>query len=251
MADLADLRRDDSGTGVLVGTAASTVTAGRASVTIGGATVTAAVLRGVTLAIGDPILIARQGAAWWVLGALGVATPTNGTTGSQPSPDVPTGPTSGTLVCPPVETRSWRGSAWRTDTDEVVQGDYGGWGINTGCAFYGSLPRSLAGATVTAARLHLRRVTGGTYAAQQLTIRLMAEATRPAGAPGLGSSAAGPSLAVGAEGVYAAPTAMAQALADGTAGGLAVYVAGGTPYIRTAGRSEWGPAWTLTIDWRR
>jgi hypothetical protein len=249
VADLADVATPTAGSGVLIGTATAAVSGATVTVSVGGAVVTAAVLRGVTIAANDPVLITRQGSSWVVVGRLGTATPTVTPGSGDTSPDVGR-PTSGQLVCPPVETRSWRGS-WRTDNDDVYQGQYGGWGLHTGCAFYGSLPRSLAGATVTGARVHMRRGTGGTYAAQTTTLHRIAEATRPAGAPTVVDAMAGPALAVGAETVFGLPAAWAQAIVDGAAGGLSIYVVTSTPYVRTLGRGSWGPAWTLVIDWRR
>lgn len=252
MSDLADVRAlPPAGLGAVTGLAASTVSSGVASVTVGGLTVTARVVRGLVLAVGDPVLILRQGSAWWVLGALFTAAPV---IIDDPDPPPPTKPTvtTGRLVCSPVETRTYRGGTWRTDTADVLQGNYGGLGNNWGCAFYGNKPRSLSGATVTAARLKARRIRGGVFAAQASTLRLVTQRTRPAGEPTLTSSTTGPSLAVGASTTtFAVPTSWAQAIVDGTSGGLAVYVADGSPYIRFSGRSDWAPAFTLTIDWRR
>lgn len=255
---MADLLKTTTapGSGVLIGSATSAVTGSTATVSVGGVAVTAQVLRGLTLAVGDPVLIARQGSAWYVLGRTAATTPPlpllgGYGNGAQPSPDVPPAVTTGALVCPPGETRSWR-SGWRTDNDDVYQGQYGSYGNHTGCAFYGSTPRSLAGSTVTAATLHVSRLTGGAYATQTTTLRLVAETSRPSGAPTLGSSTTGPALAVGAStSTFAVPAAWAQAMVDGTAGGLAIYTASGSPYVRTAGRGAWAPAWTLVISWSR
>lgn len=254
MSDLADVRvKSLPGVGMVTGAAASTVSSGVASVTVGGITVSANVLRGLTLAVGDPVLIARQGSTWWVLGALFTAAPV---VDDNDAPDVPPPPkptiTRGTLVVAPVETRSYRSGKWRTDTDDVYQGEYGGYGNHTGCAFYGNKPRSLAGATVTAARLKVKRLRAGAFAAQSTTLRLVTQKTRPAGAPTLGSSTSGPSLAVGSStSSFTVPTSWAQSMVDGTAGGLAVFEADGSPYVRLAGRGSWAPAFTLSIDWQR
>lgn len=253
MTDLAGLRTTTPGVASLVGTAMGTVTGSTAPIEVGGVQVTAQVLRGLTLARWDPVLITRHGATYVVVGKLAATTPAaplGDATVGDTSPDAPPVVTTGTLVCPAVETRSYRGS-WRDDTDDVYQGEYGGWGNHQGCAFYGSLPRSLAGATVTGSRVLVRRLSGGTYAAQTTTLRLVSQATRPAGAPTLGSSTTGPSLPVGGQTEHTVPTSWAQAMVDGTAGALAIYTAGGSPYVRTAGRGSWGSAWTLIIDWRR
>jgi hypothetical protein len=47
------------------------------------------------------------------------------------------------------------------------------------------------------------------------------------------------------------PTAWAQSMVDGTAGGLAIYEADGSPYVILDGRGRYGSAFALTINWRR
>lgn len=223
------------------------------SVTVNDTVVTVEANRDVTFAAGDVVLLNKVGGKWFAAIRLYTAAVTPATEVEAAPPPKPA-TVSGTLVVSPVETRSWRTvyGGWRTDNLDVYQGQYGGYGLNTGSVFYGSKPRSLSGATVTSARIQVRRLKGGAYAAQTSTMRLMTEATRPAGVPTLTSSTSGPSLAVGAtSSSFTVPTSWAQAFVDGTAGGLAFYVAGGSPYIRFAGRGSWSPAFTLTINWTR
>ena len=209
------------------------------------------IARDLTVASGDVLIVERIGSQWFAIGRAWAAAPA--ATNPQPPPEPKPTVTTGSLVVSPVETRSYRASyGWRTDNTDMYQGQYGGWGNHTGCAFYGSKPRSLAGATVTDARIRVRRLTAGTYAAQATTMRLVTQSTRPAGSPTLGSSTSGPSLAVGAtNNSFDVPSSWVQAMVDGTAGGLAIYDADGSPYVRLAGRGSWSPAWTLTITWRR
>lgn len=207
-------------------------------------------LRGTTYAVGDVAPILRIGSQWWALGRAFAAPTTLPQNPSAPAPKPPV--VAGSLVVSPIETRSFRPNfGWRTDNTDVYQGEFNA-GNHTGCSFYGSKPRSLSGATVTSARIRVRRDRGGVFAAQATTMRLMTNATRPAGAPTLTSSTAGPSLAVGStNNSFAIPTSWAQSMVDGTAGGLAVFDADGSPYVRFAGRGTWSPAFTLTINWRR
>lgn len=256
MADFADTKVSLAGRGLVVGLATSTVSSGVATVTVGGTGITASAARGLTLAAGDPVVVGRVGSRWVVLGRFGTTAAVVPEENVVDTP-VPTAIT-GTLTCAPVETRSYRpggpGPAWRTDTTDVVQGAYSGLGNSTGCAFYGTKPKSLTGATVTSATIRVRRITGGDYAARTATLRLVTEATRPSGAPTLGSSTTGPSLAVNTTNTaFAIPTSWAQAMVDGTAGGLAVYESDGSPYMRFAGKgsSALTGAWTLTIKYRR
>ncbi|WP_420124385.1 hypothetical protein [Nakamurella sp.] len=237
----------------LVATATAAKSGSTVTASVNGTVVTMEVTRDQAVAAGDVLLVTRVGAFWFVIGRLYAAAP--------PPPDIPDNvippdpkppTTTGSLVVSPVETRSYRSSGWRTDNTDVYQGQYGGWGNHTGAVFYGSKPRSLAGATVTAASIRVKRLSAGTYAPQSTTMRLVTQATRPGGAPTLTSSTAGPSLAVGAStSSFAVPTAWAQAMVDGTAGGIAFYDSSGSPYVRFAGRSSWSPAFTLTISWRR
>jgi hypothetical protein len=249
MADLADLRTQVTD-GMLTGTATAAVSGATVTVAVGGATVTAKVLRGLTIAANDPLLVTRHGAMWVVLGRLAASTPTKAPAG-QLSPDIPTATVDGTTLIHPVETRTWVGT-WRADTDDVHQGAYGGYANATGCAFYGTVaPAALSGVTVTAASVRIRRLTGGVHAPQALTLVRVTETTRPDGAPTVAASTAGPVLAVGDQADATVPTAWAQAMVDGTAGGLGLYTAAGTPYARTAGIGSRADAWVLTIYWSR
>ncbi|MDW3849650.1 hypothetical protein NMK34_23840 [Micromonospora sp. BRA006-A] len=223
----------------------STVTA-----VVNGVSTTVQVARDLTVAAGDVLLVERVGAQWFAYARVFASAPT-APPNDDPPPPKPT-ITTGTLIVAPVETRSWRPSyGWRSDNTDVYQGEYGGWGNHTGAVFYGRKPRSLAGATVTKATIKVKRLSAGTYAAQSTTLRLVTQATRPGGAPTLGSTTAGPSIAVGSQTTFTIPDAWAQAMVDGTAGGLAVYDSSGSPYVRFAGRGSWSPAFTLAISWRR
>lgn len=235
---------------VTFATATAAKSGGLVTATIGDTVVSVRVARDLTVASGDLLAVVKHGSQWVALGRFfesAVSPPDN------PAAPPPKPPASGSLVITPVETRSYRTTyGWRFDNDDVYQGQYGGWGNHTGMAFYGSKARSIAGATVTSARIRVRRVSGGTYAAQATTMRLSSHRTRPSGAPSLGASTSGPSLAVGATNdSFAIPTSWAQDMVDGGAGSIAFFDADGSPYVRFAGRGTWSPAFTLTIRWQR
>lgn len=252
MSDFADVKVNVSGRGALTGMAASTVSSGLASVKVGDVSISAQVARGLTLAVGDPVLLVRAGSKYVVTSLLATTAPV-GPEDPAPAPTPNPTSTSGTLTITPVETRTYRPSSWtQTGDDSVYQGEYGGYGLNQGVAFYGSKPRSLSGATVTSATIAVRRIRGGAYAAQTATLRLVTQSTRPSGAPTLTSTTTGPSLAVDStNSTFTIPTAWAQAMVDGTAGGLAVYDADGSPYMKFAGRGDWSGAWSMRINWTR
>jgi hypothetical protein len=267
MADWADTRVSLAGQGTLLGRADSTVSAAACLVTIGGIQVTARVVSGLTIAVGDGLLILRRGSVYWVIAVVGappVVPPTAGVVDNPPDTgDAAPAPkpvtTTGTLVCAPVATSTYRDGSWRSDGGSVnsfdtYQGRYAGssFGRMTGCAFYGSKPRSIAGATVTKATLKAKRLSGGDFAARTPTLRLVSQSTRPSGAPTLNETTSGPALTINATATaFVIPTSWAQAMVDGTRGGLAMSISSDTPYIHFAGRGSWSAAWTLTIYWRR
>lgn len=233
-----------------LGTATAAKSGSTVTATINGIVSTVQVARDLTVSSGDVIVVQRIGAQWFALGRAYTAAPAAVTGGTAPTPNP--GTATGRLVVAPVETRSYRNGAWRTDNNNVYQGQYGGGGNHTGAAFYGASPRSLAGATVTSATIQVRRQSGGFFAAQATTMRLITESTRPSGAPTLTSSTAGPSLAVGATSSgFAVPAAWVQAMVAGTSGGIGFFDSSGSPYVIFAGTGKWSPAFTLTINWSR
>ncbi|MFF9097555.1 hypothetical protein ACF1AX_31090 [Streptomyces sp. NPDC014802] len=267
MADWADTKISTAGLGALPGVARTASSNGACIVRVAGIEVTARVVTGLTVAAGDLLLLIRLGSLYWVIAktpappstpptppAAGTG-PDGGDTAPDPKPVV----TTGRLVVAPVSTATYRDGHWRSDgggidSFDTFQGRYSGssYGRMTGCAFYGSKPRTLAGATVTSATIQVRRLSAGDFAARTPTLRLVSQSTRPAGAPTLNETTAGPSLAVNATAnAFAIPTSWAQAIVDGTRGGLAISISADTPYIRLAGRGSWSAAWTLTINWRR
>jgi hypothetical protein len=251
MADLADTRVSLAGIRALVGTAATAKSGSTCTATIGDTTVTVQCARDLTVDAGDVLLILRQGSAWWAIQRLYTAAPASTVEDNTAAPPPKPGTVTGSTTIAPVETRSYRSSGWRTDSDNVYQGQYGGWGNHTGCAFYGTKPGTLSGATVTSAKLKVKRVQGGSYAAVTGTLVKITQKTRPAGAPTVTGGSAVTLPAVGKTSTLTVPTAYAQALVDGTVGGLGLYDSSGSPYAVTAGRGAYSAAWTLTIGWSR
>lgn len=237
-----------SGYGIAQGAKSS----GLLTVRVNGEDIVMQAARDVTFASGDPVIFVRVGSQWAAVcrvGTAAAAAPAE-TPAAPPKPK----PTVvyGSKTFTPVETRSRQGSKWRTDNDDVYQGQYGGNGNHVGAAFYGNGPRSLAGTTVLSAYCKVRRKSGGGItAAQDTTLRLVTERTRPSGAPTLTSTTDGPNLKWGASTTFTVPTAWAQSMVDGTAGGLAIYESDGSPYVILDGRGDYGASFSLTINWRR
>lgn len=236
----------------LVAVAESVKSGSTCSVRINGTLTTVEVARDLTVAIGDVLLIHKVGSLRVASARLYASSLAELPGDTAPPPEPKPAVVTGSLVIPAVYTGSRRDGKWRTDTGDVIQGAYGGQGNSTGAAFYGTKPSSLSGATVTSATASVRRGQGGTYAAQATTLRLVTETTRPSGAPTLTSTTAGPNLAVNTtQKAFTIPTAWAQAMVDGTAGGLALFDADGSPYARYAGRGDYAASFTLTINWTR
>ena len=268
MADFADTRVSLAGKGVLRGTAASDASSGACLVTVGGITVTARTATGLTVAVGDILLLARQGSTYYVINVIPAAptsTPTAPAVPDAQPPDTGDAPpapkpttTTGTLTCVPTSTACYRDGSWRSDGDptnsfDLYQGRYSGssFGRNTGAAFYGSKPHTLNGATCTKATLRLKRLSAGDYSARAVTLRLITQTSRPSGAPTLNESTAGPALTIGSTSTFTLPDSWGQALIDGSRGGIGINVSSDSPYIHLAGRNSWSAAMTLTIYWRR
>lgn len=236
----------------LLATATAAKSGSTVTATVNGIETLVQVARDLSVAAGDVLVIHRFGAQWFATARVFATAPASVDPIAPPNPK----PTiiTGSTVISPVETRSYRSSyGWRADNTDVYHGQYGGWGNHTGCAFYGTKPRSLAGATVTGATIKVARPsgTGSTYAAVGTTMRLMTNATRPSGAPTLGSTASGPAIKAGTSTTFAIPDSWAQAMVDGTAGGLAFYDSDGSPYIIFSGKGRWSAAFTMTIYWSK
>jgi hypothetical protein len=237
-----------------IGIAKAAKSSGLLTVTVNGIDIIMNGARDVTFAANDRVSFVRTGGIWTAVARLDTAA-TGGTDSSSPNPPTPPPKPpvrTGTKVITPVETRSRQASKWRTDNTDVYQGQYGGMGNHTGCAFYGSAPRSLAGATVTSASVKLRRKNaGGITAAQDTTFWLVTQKTKPSGAPTLTSSTDGPNLKWGQSTTFTIPTSWAQAMVDGTAGGLAIFESDGAPYVILDGRGSYSASFQLTIKWSR
>lgn len=242
-------------TDIKVAYATGTKSSGVAPVRLGAQNVNAQCPQDLTVASGDPVLVAHVGALWFIVARYF-------STGVAPAPlfppdEPPVAPASyhGETTFLPIQTASYRAvdafpAGWRTDSDRLYQGELGTNGSHTGCAFYGTQPISLAGKTVTAAWVKARRpASGGSSSAQTVTMGRITESSQPVGAPTFTNSFTGPSLAWGDTTTqFIIPTAAAQALVNGTSGGLGIHVAT-TPYVVLDGLSDYAGAFALTIQW--
>jgi hypothetical protein len=236
--------------GTFTGVATAAKSAGKVTVNVNGILRAMHIARDLTVGSGDVVLVHRFGSLWIASSRLyeaGVSEMPPVIADLDPNPTVITG----ALACLPVDTSTYQNSAWLPDQRFIRQGVRGGNSNATGAAFYGDKPRSLEGATVTSARLEKIVVLDGPSPAAASTLRLITETTRPSGAPTLTSTTPGPIMRVGEDISFTVPTAWAQAMVDGTAGGIGVFDADGVPFVQYGGRGIYPSAFTLVIDWSR
>lgn len=278
MADFVDRRINrDLVEGTMIVTAVSTVTSNACLAKIADTQFTVRVVAGLTVAVGDLLLVVRHGSTRWAISKVAAAPAVP--PASPPPPETPPAPppppppdinpqptlpppkpvvTTGSLICPAIQTATFRNGAWRSDGNPVnsfdlFQGRFASsaFGVNTGCAFYGSKPRTLAGATITKATVRLWRLRAGSFAPTQCSLRLLTESTRPAGVATVNESIFGPALAVGDQSTFTLPASWGQSIVDGSRGGIGIFVNADSPYMQFAGRGTWSVAFSLTLYWRR
>lgn len=267
MAQFEDIYTNTSGQGTEIGQVVSTPADNACAVRIGGFVTTVRIIGGATIALDDIVLIIRHGSTRFIISTVepapaasadpdaGAVTPPPSEESPDPDPDV----REGSLIIAPVSTATYRDGKWRTDLEapvdssDVLQGRWTTtYGINTGCAFYGDKPSTLIGATITSGYLRVRRIAAGVYGDQTATLWLITEKTRPSGAPTLSNPITGPTLPINTTmEAFPLPAAWVQSITDGTHGGIAVYVAGSSPYMKFAGRNTFSTAFYLTANWYR
>jgi hypothetical protein len=249
--DLADLLARDPGDQAQFryGTVVAANTNGTVVVALGGAQVTLPHLKHYVPTVNHNVLVLQQGQRLVVIGAFvptaGVTVPDPpAPTPSQPAPKPPA-PSTKTRITKTFlagQTGCFRGGKWRTDTaNQPHQGDWqGAYGRNTGAWFYGnSIASTLAGSKVIAAKIYMRRLSGGQFGSQAATLYTTPHPTRPGGSPTLlGSGTDLQGIPVGGSGWYSFPLALAQQYSAGTAKGLACWVNADDPYIVFAGLGD-------------
>lgn len=224
----------------------------KVNVRIGKTTVSVEVLRDVTVANGDIVLMETVRGKRYVIGRCLTAAPPEAPeskTDHDPAPK-PKVITDTTNVVP-VTTRTYLNGRWRFDTQDMWQGNFSG-GNNIGVAFYSNQMKQFKGATILKAWLNVTRMPGGSVTDQTATLWTVTEKNRPSGAPTLSGSFTGPTLGVGDSNPdFVVPNSVITSMANGTYGGLAVYDDDGSPTMRFAGVGTYSPAFTLTVTWKR
>jgi hypothetical protein len=191
---------------------------------------------------GCQVLLAQQGGRLWAVALVGAkgSKPQGGTDGDAPAlPPEQVGGWGGESTLPPSWSGTWRGSAWRTDTENLIQGATGT-GINSGAAFW----PAAAWGDLSGCRVRLHRLPGGDPAAVQLTLGLLKGGVSDQW-PAVLDTVAGPSLSVGGEEWWAFPAAWTAQLSSGVAGGIGLT---GDGYAVVAGATaDLNFGWTRTV----
>jgi len=169
------------------------------------------------------------------------------TVGPPTAPPAPA--SSGYNTFPAIDAASFRNGKWRTDTGNIVEWDWGGYGNNDGSWFYHYQPSDyLSGSTITRLQIKIKRTSGGDYAAQQPNFYLHSSRTRPGGNV---TTTAGPynngSIGIGETKSFDLPASWGQTIVD-SGGGITIK---GAPYIVLEGTDRNSESGLITLDWTR
>lgn len=161
----------------------------------------------------------------------------------------PTTPISATEYFVAYQSGSYRAGEWRTDTDAVVQYDWGGYGDNNGAWFYGTTIRELlSGATCNALTIKVQRLSGGDRGPQTVHFYFHTSDVMPDTTTNV-TYTLGPTngtLDIDEVAEFSLPAAWGQTLID-TGGGIGIQT---SPYVVLAGLSEMPDSGSLSIDWQ-
>lgn len=225
-------------TGVVVGTLSAQQTI---PVNCNGNTEIAIVPVGLGLTAGNLVVLGAVNGKPIVLAQL---------TGTATAPTPPLGrPVVGVSTFTATDARTWVNGAWRADSAAITQGDSSGV-PNTGAWFYGGGPAAaLAGATITQARIRMRRRSGGAAGGQTVNVYPHSSDTRPAtniARVGVdGPATAG--LSIGVATWITLPVAWGQRIVT-TGGGLHI---AGNPYLACDGLDADPQSGLLELTWNR
>lgn len=159
---------------------------------------------------------------------------------SDPSPTPPPGRAPSPVTISPESSGAWRNGRPDETRSTPYQGDYTGRGNLRGGWFYGTrISAACSGKTVASMTVSLTRARGaGVNAKRPAHLYLHSHTSPPSGQLNLGD---GPQslirLSVGATGTATLPAAWRNALASGSARGLAIYASGSTDYSAWTGGS--------------
>jgi len=128
---------------------------------------------------------------------------------------------------------------WRTDTKQPHMGNPGD-GLHTGTWFYGQgINTALDGATISSAKIYLRRAAGGVYTSVAPTLYLVTQGSQPEAGPTLiGSPVTLSPIPYDSEGWFDLPLSFVQQFSNGGAFGIACHVPSANPFIAFSSLAE-------------
>ncbi|MBD1373710.1 phage tail protein [Hazenella sp. IB182357] len=131
-------------------------------------------------------------------------------------------------------TKSWRTRyGWRSDNNNIYQGQYGSWGNHKGLAFFDSadIRSKLSGKTIKSVQLYFYRVKGGANSAQSINVYTHNYTGKPSGEPAITIKKTNAGKIAVNRGVWLTlPNSAGENLRDSTAKGIATYSSSGSPY---------------------
>ena len=136
---------------------------------------------------------------------------------------------------PALQSCTWRGGGWRTDTTKVIQGLWSG-KVNSGYWFYGAQFSALRGCTVEQAWIYLHASLGGPSTPTPVRLYLHGSKRKASAQPISGTASVGtPSLADSASGWYPISAARVQQLVDDVYSGVSALSSSGADYTTLLG----------------
>lgn len=187
----------------------------------------------------------------YVPGKLGTTPPAppSGTPGIVVTPPSGGSTSSGITDFAARDSGSWRNGAWRTDSGDVVQYDWGGYGENFGSWFYGTaIKDALNGVTVTRFQIIVRRKSGGVWGPQTLHFRLHGSQNRPGGnVDYYDAGASNHDIDINQQAWFDLPISWGQYLVN-NGGGISIQ---GAPYVVLVGTNNMAESGLLRINWSR
>ena len=122
--------------------------------------------------------------------------------------------------------RSWRDNwSWRTDNNEVYQGEWSGYGLHKGLWFFGdSVRNAVNGKTIKRIRVHVsRKSSGGNSGNVGIVFRSHNHASQPSGEPTLSSTTHTVNFSWGESKWVTLPSAFHSIFENGNARGIGIY----------------------------
>ncbi len=165
----------------------------------------------------------------------GISTVASPGDSSGTTPTEPVTVSQGTILQTSSSCLSWDSRFGWKSGNNLYQGEWENFGNHRGLMFFNAstIQSTLAGKTIKSVRLYMTRASrGGASASSALHFHLHNYTSQPAGMPALGTSLGNLASYSWGEGKWITlPNSVGEAFKNGTAKGLALYIAGTKPYV--------------------